>query len=132
VKRPVKALLPILASGTAALPILHCPACWPLYAGILSALGVGVVDYTRFLMPVTAGLLAISLIPLGWKAGQRRGYFPLMSGIAASLLILGGKFYFSMAWVFYAGIIMLLGASLWNLWPTQKACSTCGEDEKAK
>ncbi len=96
-KKPIMALPSILAAALAALPILTCPACWPLYAGILSALGVGFVNYTRFLLPVTAGLLIISLISLGWKAGQRRGYLPLMSGIAASLLILGGKFYFDMA-----------------------------------
>lgn len=131
-KNPVMALFPVLASALAALPILTCPACWPFYAGVLSALGVGFVNYTRFLLPVTAILLVISLISLGWKAGQRRGYLPLMSGVVASFLVLGGKFYFDTAWIFYAGIIMLLWASLWNLWPTQKACYACRKNKNAQ
>ncbi|SEN52532.1 hypothetical protein SAMN05216325_12228 [Nitrosomonas marina] len=61
------ALPSFLASAFVALPILTCPACWPLYAGLLSALGLSFVDYTPFLFPVTAVLLFISLVSLAWK-----------------------------------------------------------------
>ena len=42
------ALLP--AIGAALLPKLTCPACWPAYAAVLSALGVSFVDYTPYLL----------------------------------------------------------------------------------
>ena len=124
-KKLVMALPSVLVSGVAALPVLTCPACWPLYAGILSAMGLGFVDYTPYLLPVTAVLLILSLFPLVWKAKQRRGYWPLLLGALSALTILGGKFYLETSWVFYAGIVLLLAASIWNLWPKKTACTNC-------
>lgn len=124
-KKIIMALPPVLASGVAALPVLTCPACWPLYAGLLSALGLGFVDYTPFLLPVTAMLLAIALIPLAWKARQRRGYKPLLAGIAGTVLILAGKFWLENQPLYYAGIAVLLAASIWNIWTKKKECDSC-------
>ena len=54
-------VLPVLpALGAALLPALGCPACWPAYAGLLSALGVGFVNYTPLLFPLTVVFLATS------------------------------------------------------------------------
>lgn len=123
-KKIVMALPSFIASGVAALPVLTCPACWPLYAGLLSALGLGFIDYTPFLLPVTAVLLAIALIPLAWRAQRRRGYKPLLTGIAGAAMILAGKFWLENQPLYYAGIAVLLAASLWNIWP-QKQPSCC-------
>lgn len=115
-----------LASGVAALPVLTCPACWPLYAGLLSALGLGFVDYTPYLPPVTAVLLILSLVPLAWKAPQRRGYKPLVVGILSAALILFGKFWLDHTALFYAGVGLLLAASIWNIWPVKaNSCISC-------
>lgn len=131
-KKWIMAMPTFLAAGVAASPVLTCPLCWPLYAGLLSALGLGFVDYTPYLFPVTAVLLLVSLIPLGWKAPHRRGYRPLVGGIIASFLILGGKFYFNAAWIFYTGIALLLAASIRNLWPKEKVCTACAKSEKTE
>lgn len=124
-KKIVMALPSFIASGVAALPVLTCPACWPLYAGLLSALGLGFVDYTPFLLPVTAVLLVISLVPLVWKAKSRRGYRPLLIGVAGAGLILAGKFGLENQPLYYAGIAVLLAASIWNIWPQKKVCKNC-------
>lgn len=128
-KKWIMAVPSFFVAGVAALPVLTCPLCWPLYAGLLSALGLGFVDYTPYLFPVTSVLLLISLIPLGWKAKSRRGYLPLAGGLAATTLILSGKFYLEATWIFYAGIALLLLASVWNLWPKSKACPSCMEEK---
>lgn len=115
-----------IVSGVAALPVLTCPACWPLYAGLLSALGLGFVDYTPYLLPVTAVLLALSLVPLAWKARQRWGYRPLTAGVFSAALILSGKFWIDNSALFYAGVGVLLAVSVWNIWPvTAKNCPAC-------
>ncbi len=124
-KKIIMALPSFIASGAAALPVLTCPACWPLYAGLLSALGLGFIDYTPFLLPVTAVLLVISLVPLAWKARQRRGYKPLLAGMAGAAAILGGKFGLDNQPLYYAGIAILLAASLWNIWPKNQECKAC-------
>ena len=54
IKKILMAAPAFIASGVAVLPVLTCPACWPLYAGLLSALGISFVNYTPFLFPITA------------------------------------------------------------------------------
>src|SRR5262249_18755610 len=62
--------------GFALLPKLACPMCWPLYAGILSSLGLGFLIGTTYLVPLTIGFLAAALVVLGFRAKQRRGFGP--------------------------------------------------------
>jgi len=118
------------AIGAAALPKLTCPACWPVYSGLLSSIGVSFVNYTPYLFPLTATFLLLSLIALGWKAPQRRGYGPLWLGLAASAGLLAGKFVFDSDTAMYAGMAVLVATSIWNAWPrdqceTAENCPAC-------
>ncbi len=121
------------AIGTALMPKLVCPACWPAYAGLLSALGLGFIDYTPFLLPLTLVFLAVVLVTLTWRAQTRRGYAPLALGMAAAVIVLIGKFQFNSDIATYTGIALLVGASLWNTWPHRNPTAPCpacmtGED----
>jgi mercuric ion transport protein len=40
------------------LPALACPLCWPAYAALLSALGLGFLTSSTYLLPLTGVLLA--------------------------------------------------------------------------
>ncbi|MBI1215481.1 MAG: MerC family mercury resistance protein [Alphaproteobacteria bacterium] len=129
-KKPVKTFPSILAAGAAALPILKCPFCWPLYAGLLSSLGISFVNYTRYLLPITSILLLCALASIGWRARQRRGYRPFILALIASIQILLGKFYFSWPWMFYIAAVLLVTASVWNIWPQKNACFSCGDQRE--
>ncbi len=119
-------IMPLLpAIGTAVMPKLVCPACWPAYAGLLSALGLGFINYSPLLLPLTAVFLIVVLVTLAWRAGARRGYAPLALGIAAALIVLIGKFQFDSDTATYAGISLLVGASLWNSWPRRNPTVPC-------
>jgi mercuric ion transport protein len=65
--------------GAALLPKLTCPVCWPAYAGLLSSLGFGFVNYTTYLLPLTILFLILAVASLGYRAKNRRGYKPLFS-----------------------------------------------------
>jgi len=121
------AALPAIAA--VALPKLTCPACWPAYSGVLSAMGMGFVNYTPYLLPLTVAFLLLSLIALAWRAGRRRGYGPLFLGLLASIVLLTGKFAYDSDSAMYAGIALLVAASLWNAWPTCRrevaSCPAC-------
>lgn len=120
------AIAALPAVGAAALPKLTCPVCWPAYTALLSSMGVGFVNYTPYLFPLTASFLVLSLIALGWRAQQRRGYGPLLLGIAASTLLLIGKFVFDSETAMYAAIALLVAASAWNAWPhARRAAQDC-------
>ncbi len=105
----------IPAAGLAALPF--CPACYPMYAGILASLGLTPLSQLGVQATLTLALLAISLAALAFRAKARRGYAPLAAGCMASLVVLIGKFGIGLDAMTYAGIAVLVLASAWNVWP---------------
>ncbi|HZW61684.1 MAG TPA: MerC family mercury resistance protein [Candidatus Babeliales bacterium] len=112
----------------ALLPKIVCPLCWPLYAGLMSAVGISFVSYAKYLLPLTILFLIIALIGLGFRAKQRRGYKPFILGLLGSLFILMGKFYWDSDILLYAGLFLLISASIWNSWPKHiktPGCSSC-------
>ncbi len=119
--------------GAALLPAGVCPACWSVYAGFLGSLGLGFLMKTTYLLPLTALFLIIALGALGCRARRRRGYGPFLLGLAASALVLAGKFALDSGPVMYGGIALLVAASLWNGWPKggkkEGACSACAPTE---
>ncbi|MCO6414007.1 MAG: hypothetical protein J5I92_14795 [Thiogranum sp.] len=127
------ALLPTV--GVALLPKLACPACWPAYAGVFSTVGIGFLDYTPLLLPLTAVFLLIAVTALAYRARQRRGYKPLLVGVLAAGTLLIGKFHYDSDVAMYAGLFLLVATSLWNTWPKSTsadtfcpACVTSGEE----
>jgi len=109
--------------GAALLPTVTCPACWPAYAGLLSSLGLGFIDYSPWLIPVTVVFLAIALATLALEAYKKRAYGPLLLGVIGSTVLVIGKFQFESEVALYIGVVLLIGASGWNAWP-RKACRT--------
>ena len=116
-------------AGASLMPVAVCPACLPVYAGFLSAVGLGFLMRGAYLLPLMAVLLAAALAGLGYRARRRRGYGPLALGTAAAGAILAGKFLWALPPAVYGGVGLLLAASLWNAWPrktsTQTACPSC-------
>lgn len=123
------AMLPSV--GAALLPKLTCPACWPAYAGLLSSLGVGFIDYTPFLPPLTGFFLTVSVLAMAWRAPTRRGYGPFWLGVVAAAIVLVGKFGYDSDPTMWVGLGVLVSASLWNTWPVKtaidqdRACPAC-------
>src|SRR5438067_1701373 len=87
-----KAVFAVPGIVLSALPVGVCPACWPVYAGVLSALGASFLLSSVYLLPLTAVFLLITVATLGFRSRDRRGYGPLALGIAASAVVLTGKF----------------------------------------
>lgn len=125
--RRILAALPAL--GAVLIPGVSCPACWPAYAGLLSSLGVGFVNYTPYLLPLTLLCLAVAVFSLGFRARRRHGFGPLCLGVVAALVVTMGKFLFTSKAAIYGGLVLLVGASIWNSWPRRVAsgasCPDC-------
>jgi hypothetical protein len=123
------ALVGIPAAALTALPA--CPACYPLYAGILSSLGLSALIDPGAQAVLTSLLLAVALAALAFRARRRRGYGPLALGVAASSVVLAAKFGLGWSALTYAGVALLLAAGLWNAWPRSAggvACSSCARE----
>jgi hypothetical protein len=78
---------------------------------------LGFLISAKYLLPLTVAFLAITAVALGFRASRRHGYGPLWMGLAAAGMILTGKFYLDAAQATYAGIGLLIAASVWNSWP---------------
>jgi mercuric ion transport protein len=113
--------------GLALLPKVTCPACWPAYASLFTSLGLGFLLDARWLFPATAAFLGVAVAVLGLGARRRRGFGPFLVGLAASAVVLGGKFGLGIDAATFAGLPLLVGASIWNGWPRRAApaCPAC-------
>ena len=109
------------------LPKIACPACLPAYAGVVTSLGLGVLLDVRWLFPLTAVFLLLAVVALGFRAHRRRGFGPFFVGLGASANGLGGKFGFESDVAMYAGLGLLVAASIWTTWPRHAtpACPAC-------
>ena len=94
--------------GVAFLPKLLCPLCFPVYAAILSALGLEFVDYTPYLLPLTVAFLTISLGVLVMQTRNTGRTAPLLLGVAASAIVVIGKFHFDLDWLTTSGVVLLI------------------------
>ncbi|TAK30178.1 MAG: hypothetical protein EPO40_08680 [Myxococcaceae bacterium] len=101
----------------AALPVVACPACWPAYAGALSAMGVPFLMRAEWLLPLTAAALTVALSGLAFRAPRRRGYGPLALGAVASVGVLAGKFVAHVDGLVYGALALLVAVSIWNSVP---------------
>ncbi len=113
------------AVGTALLPKLTCPLCFPAYAAILSAFGIEFVNYTPYLLPLTAVFLAVSIIVLAFQTRRTGNFLPLILGIAASLLVLFAKFELEADWLSTIGVIVLVVAIFLGSRRKSTAISPC-------
>ncbi|TMQ69535.1 MAG: hypothetical protein E6K81_14705 [Candidatus Eisenbacteria bacterium] len=111
----------IPAAGLAALPA--CPACYPLYGGVLSALGLTLDPGAHTVL--TVGLIGIALAALGFRARAHRGYAPLALGVGAALLIIAAKLVLGSDPLVYGGAAALTAAGIWNAWPLGRPAQEC-------
>lgn len=80
---------------------------------------------TAILLPLMLLSLTVAVAALGFRAG-RRGFGPFAVGVAAAAVLVIGKFFMEpntviSNTVIYGGIASLVGASVWNSWPTRRA-----------
>ena len=98
------------------LPHVSCPACWPAYGAVLGAFGLGFVSTGVWLLPLTIVSLLVALWGFAAAAIARRGFGPLLMGLAAAFALVVGKFFLNSNKIWIAGVVLLILASLWNAW----------------
>ena len=126
--------LPTVAGAVALLlPVGTCPACFPAYAAVLSALGLPFLLDQRYVLPIAAMLLATALSSLAYRARSCRGFGPFFVGVVGSVVAVIGKFALVSDPFLYVGLSVLVAAATWNAWPQKDAsppsCATCAPQE---
>jgi mercuric ion transport protein len=119
------------AAGLAALPA--CPACYPLYAGILSSLGLTLDPGAH--LGLSGVLLGLALAALAFQGRARRGLVPLALGAGAALVVAAAKLLVGSDLLASAGAAALVAAGVWNAWPLGRLappCNACVPGEAAR
>jgi mercuric ion transport protein len=110
---------------------LACPACWPLYTSALGAVGITFVTPTGYRAPLVAAVLGVALGTLAVRGRKRRDYRPLAAGTVGAAALAAGELGVSSEPLAVAGVVLLVGASIWAAWPAagrQPACEACVTD----
>jgi hypothetical protein len=117
----------IAAAAPAALAVAlpTCPFCWPVYAGALSAVGLGFLLSSAYVPFLALVLLLFTLWPLAYTARIHHFYGPVLVGALGAGAVLLGKFLTSDI-ALYTGLAVLIGAYIWNTRVRDgKSCSRC-------
>ena len=111
----------------AVLPKFACPACAAAALGILNFAGVGYLLTASHLLPVTAGILSVTVVVMTYVARKRDEWLPLSTAVAGALAIISGKFLLESTLVLGGGIGLLIASSVWSGWPrsAEGCCAAC-------
>ena len=91
-----------------------CPACWSVYAGLSSWLGLSIALEAHYLAPLICVSLGLAVGFLGISARRARSVAPFALGAVAAASVVIGKFAVESPPTVYAGIALLLAASFWS------------------
>jgi hypothetical protein len=83
-------------------------------AGVSCRLGF-LLDET-WVLALTTAFLGLAVGALAFRARLRRNYGPFLFGLAASVVVLAGKFAFGSNAATYGGLAALIAAAVWNAW----------------
>jgi mercuric ion transport protein len=98
------------------LPTVTCPACLAGYAALLSSSGLGFLFKARVQVPLIVAFLSLGIVAIAWSTRSHRRTGPLIATIAGSAAVVIGRLVVGLQPATYAGVALLVVASLWNLW----------------
>ena len=91
-----------------------CPFCWAAYMSVFSSLGLGTVSYQPWFLPLMIILLVLNVGILFYQALKKKNFGPFGLSLLGMSLILVGKLSLNSDVLMWSGLILLLGASVWN------------------
>ena len=110
---------------------LACPACFPFFAVVGSALGLGVfLPFEGTVFLVFQILVGLALVGNIISFFSHRKLLPLVVGVMSPLLIFFAIYIYWNSRFLYAGLFGLLAASVLNFM-AKRRCASCEIKEQA-
>jgi len=94
---------------------IAAPCCFPLFAGVITAVGLVALGRSEvFALYALQGFALLSLFGLALAFRQHRSPWPFVLGVA-SVVVLAWSFYGTLSQrALYGGLFGLLAATVWN------------------
>jgi len=110
------------------IPSIECPFCWPGYNfGDIDMLGIRY--FTVYLFPVIIAVLTLTLTAFIYRSYLKKSFQPFFLVLVAVLAVLSSKIISYDAVLEYAGLILYLLATIWQLAESEhldyKNCPAC-------
>jgi hypothetical protein len=86
------------------------------YAGFVSSLGLGFLLTDRVLNPIIVASVIVSVGSAAWNSRRSGRLPPLLMSVAGACAVVAGRVVWSFSFAAYAGVVLLVGASIWTLW----------------
>ena len=121
--RPV-ALLDRVGSLGALLAAVAAPCCFPLFAAVSAAVGLGALGrYETIVLYAFQAFAVLSLLGLAFAFARHRHFGPLSVGLLSVGLLAYTFYYAFQSATLYAGLFGLLAATLWNYFCSRRVAS---------
>lgn len=114
------------ATMIAVFPSVFCPACYPALAALLSSMGLGFFAGEAVIRPLTIIFLSLALIGLFYQSYKLKKYGSFVVGLVGAFGIYVGHYVFPSLIITYGAVVLLIGASIWNLINKKKKLKTEG------
>ncbi len=109
------------------LTALACPVCWPLFAGLGSALGLGVLAPWEGIMMdyVFPPFVVVALVGTLLSYRNHRKLMPTILGVGSALLVLYGFYVGWQLMLMYIGIFGLLISTVLSFLANKRQAKIC-------
>jgi hypothetical protein len=104
-------------TGTVVISLLSCaacPMCLPIYAGLLSLIGIELADIHEFFFPM---MIAFGLMTLGFMAYQiykHHGIWTPFKLALVAALGMGTSAFFGYEYILYVCLALFMGSVIWS------------------
>ncbi|MBP6952668.1 MAG: MerC domain-containing protein [Alphaproteobacteria bacterium] len=102
--------------GTVAASLLSCaacPLCLPLYAGLLSIIGIELVEIHHFFFPIMMAFGCITLGSMAYQIYKHHGQWtPFHLAVGATLSMVTSAF-FGYEYLLYLSLAFFMGSVFW-------------------
>ena len=107
----------VSGTGTVVLSLLSCvgcPMCLPLYAGVLSLIGIELIDVHVFFFPITIGFGFVTLGFMAYQIHTHHGSWMAFKMAIGAVTGMVGAAFFGYEYLLYVFLVLFMGCVLWN------------------
>lgn len=109
-----------VGTGGSLLAAIAAPCCFPLFAGLSAAAGLGALDqFEGIVLYIFQGFVALTLVGLAAGFPRHRSIGPFLLGVLSAAALAYVFYRDASTSALYGGLGGLLLATLWNRWATR-------------